>query len=105
MNSYIYSFVRTDLPVEHQLVQLAHAAYEAGKKFQDRLGISNLVLLAARDESEIQEISDYLYLEDINHVTFFEPDYNHGLTALCTEPIVDEAKRKKFRRWRLYTPA
>lgn len=104
MSSYIYAFIRKDLAIEHQLVQLAHAAYEAGKKFQDQAGISNLVLFAAQDETEIEDIKDYLSFEGIDYVSFYEPDYNRGYTSICTAPISGSA-RKKFSKWKLYTPA
>lgn len=104
MSTYIYAFIRKDLPFEHQLVQLAHAAYEAGKKFQDQVGISNLILFSARDEADINEIKDYLSFEGIEYVSFYEPDYNRGYTSICTTPI-SGSLRKKFSKWKLYTPA
>lgn len=102
--TYIYAFIRQDLPVEHQLVQLAHASYEAGKKFNDSVGISNLVLFSAKDEQDIKEIMDYLSFEGVEFVSFYEPDYNRGYTSICTAPV-SGSTRKKFNKWKLYTPA
>jgi hypothetical protein len=45
--SYIYTFVRKDISPEQKIVQIGHACYEAGKRFQDNLGISSLILLEA----------------------------------------------------------
>lgn len=45
--SYIYTFIRRDISPEQRIVQIGHACYEAGKKFQDEFGISSLILLEA----------------------------------------------------------
>jgi hypothetical protein len=33
--SYIYTFIREDISHAQRIVQIGHACYEAGKKFQD----------------------------------------------------------------------
>jgi len=47
MTTYIYTFIRKDISPEQKIVQIGHACYEAGKKFRDEFGISNLILLEA----------------------------------------------------------
>jgi len=57
MSSYIYTFIREDISAAQKIVQTGHACYEAGKLFKDANGISNLVLLSAKNEDDIKVIA------------------------------------------------
>lgn len=100
--SYIYAFIREDLSPEQKCVQLAHASYEAGKRFGENDGISSLVLLPARDREDLLDISMKLESKGIDFYMFFEPDDSMGESAICTKPITDKSVRNFFRRWSLY---
>ncbi len=99
--SYIYTFVRDILPHTQKIVQIGHACYEAGKKFTDSCGISNLILLSARNEEDLLKIADNLEVSDINHTIFYEPDNEMGHSAICTEPITKSEQRALFRKYKL----
>jgi len=103
--SYIYAFIRKDISPEQKIVQIGHACYEAGKAFNDKLGISSLVLLEARDESDLKSIAEKLEYRNIGFNMFFEPDNSMGHSAICTQPITDNQHRSFFRKWRLYKHA
>lgn len=100
--SYIYTFIRQDLSHEQKIVQSGHACYEAGKKFQDSHGISNMVLLPASNEDELTDIAYNLDMRGIEYYMFYEPDFGTGYSALCTRPIIDKKERNFFKKWELY---
>ena len=102
MSSYIYTFIREDISAAQKIVQVGHACYEAGKLFKDTNGISNLVLLSAKNEAEIRDIAQMLDMRGIDFYAFYEPDNNMGFSAICTRPITDKLERKFFRKWALY---
>jgi hypothetical protein len=98
--------VRRDLPIHTQLVQTAHAALEIGLSLNEEKKpkqTSFLILLDAIDQEHLQKISRYLDDHDIEHHMFFEPDYDTGYTAICTEPLpLDKRKHfKKFNLWKI----
>lgn len=101
--SYIYTFVREDLLPVQKIVQIGHACYEAGKRFQDQNGISSLILLPAKNEDDLRYIADQLERRGIDFYMFYEPDFGPmGYSALCTAPITDRKLQNFFRKWRLY---
>ena len=104
--SYIYTFIRKDLSPEQKIIQIGHACYEAGKHFQDRCGISSLILLSAKDEKDLLDISYQLDCRGINFYMFYEPDFGPmGHSALCTAPISERNIQNFFKRWKLYRHA
>lgn len=102
MSSHIYTFIRQDISPAQQIVQIGHACYEAGKRFDDLGHISSLVLLAARNEEHLKQISETLDMRNIDHYAFYEPDYGMGHSAICTRPITDKRERAIFKRWELF---
>lgn len=100
--SYIYTFIREDIPTAQQIVQIGHACYEAGKLFKDTNGISSLILLSAKNEDDIKDIGLKLDMRGIEYYSFFEPDGNMGYSAICTRPTTEERDRKFFRKWNLF---
>lgn len=101
-DTYVYVVVRTDIPLEQQLVQTGHACLEAGKVFT-QTGTSNLVLLAARDEEQLHRMRYKTELAGISSVIFYEPDYATGYTAFCTEALgFDDIRRAAFRNYSLW---
>jgi len=101
--SYIYMFIREDLSPEQKIVQIGHACYEAGKKFQDTNGISSMILLSAKDQDDLKRIADTIDGRGIEFYMFYEPDFGPmGYSALCTKPITERREQNFFRRWNLY---
>lgn len=100
--SYIYTFIRKDISPEQKIVQIGHACFEAGKRFQEPYGISSLILLEAEDERDILQIVQKLNEKGIEHYVFFEPDNNMGYSSICTCPIEDPRQRKFFKKWKLF---
>ena len=92
---YIYVFVRTDIPIQQQLVQACHASSMGGEAFGN--GDSSMVLLGVNNVDQLLEISQMLDFNQIPHVMFHEPDWDMGYSALATKSVAG-AERKKVRK-------
>jgi hypothetical protein len=107
-NSYIYCFIRKDLPVVHQLIQVGHACHEAGKWFEEpnpKMELdepANMVLFEVENEEELIKASNWLYFWEIEYIEFKESDMNNEFTSICTQIIDTEEKRNLFRGFKLY---
>lgn len=106
---HVYMFVRRDLPLADQMVQVAHVSLEAGQRFCVPCHCP-LVLLEVADEPELQRALRHCRRHDIPTHTFTEPDateeFPHksmGLTAACTPPL-NPAQRKRLRHFMLWHP-
>lgn len=99
---YAYTFIRRDLPIQHQLVQACHSALEAGSEFKKAGEIPNLILLDANDGSHLYEISSFLKKNQIRHHMFYEPDNDMGYSSITTEPLTIEKKKllSNYKMWR-----
>ena len=115
----IYVFVRTDLPLADQIVQVGHVCALAASTFAvpDRC---RLILLGLDNVDAIDAVIHRCEEHDIRVASFFEPDpiddgspspfqgegwgevRPMGLTALCTEPI-DKRRSRPLRRYRLWS--
>lgn len=104
MNSYIYTFIREDISPAQKIVQLGHACHEAGKMLDkdEHQYVSSLILLSARDETDLKSIARKIECAGIDFHIFFEPDNDMGYSAICTRPIVTDRERAFFRKWDLY---
>lgn len=100
MNPYIYTFIRNDLPHAQKIVQLGHATYEAGQKFEKPSEIASLVLLHANNEDDLLCIATELEEKGIEFVMFYETDTNE-YTSICTRPTTGR-ERNFFKRFNLY---
>ena len=97
-SQYIYVLVRTDLPLEHQAPQAIHAAMKASQTFPLQ-GEERLVFLGIEDQENLLKMKTSLDIRNIPYEEFHEPDYNHGLTSLCTAPIPSCPLFKKLKLW------
>ena len=99
---YIYIITRRDLTLPQRAVQCSHAAIEAAKAFYDpqTLDHPHLVLSEVRSEYHLSKLIDKLTKENVRLVIWREPDINHEITAIATEPIFNE-KRKLFKKLQL----
>ena len=100
--NYVYTFIRTDLPIEQQIVQAAHSALEAGREFGTPNTPSHLILLEAKSQYHLERIADELEQKEIRYHMFYEPDDDRGYTSITTEPLTDDSKRKYFSKHSLY---
>lgn len=99
---YAYTFIRKDLPIQHQLVQACHSALEAGSEFKEAGMIPHLILCEAKDTKHLDSIGNFLDSCGIRYHKFFEPDNNMGHSSITTEPLSMEKKKllSNFRLWR-----
>lgn len=98
---YVYTFIRKDLPINHQIVQACHSALEAGSDFKESGEIPNLVLIELKDVNHLYETEKLLTDKGIRFHNFFEPDNGIGHSSITTEPI-DREKRKALSNYRLW---
>lgn len=107
---YIYVFVRKDIPIWAQVVQVGHACFEAGRIFHDDvIEIPNLVLLKVEDEHHLRYAETLAAQIGVRSFSFYEPeesslgpDNRPSFTALCTEPILGEKHKPQFEEFELW---
>ena len=99
---YMYVFVRTDMSAAQQIVQAAHATYDAGQKFEKTKEL-HLILFGVKGQDELIRASERIGTLGVDHCMFYEPDYDTGYTAIATEPLYG-ADRHVMRRYDLYLP-
>ena len=56
----MYTFIRKDLPLNHQMVQACHSALEAGSEFKEPGNIPFLILLESKDKDHLYDIKEKL---------------------------------------------
>jgi hypothetical protein len=99
----MYVFVRTDMTAAQQIVQAAHATYDAGHAWYKPEHPLHLILFGVKDEKALLKAAERLGMNGVDHVLFFEPDYDTGYTAMATEALYG-ADREIMRRYDLYLP-
>lgn len=100
----IYIFVRTDLSLEQQMVQAAHAAAEAGREhYRPEHGVASLIVLAVPSQDALYRAADQLEDWALEHELFFEPDWQMGHSAIGTRPLQD-SERILLRGYPLWKP-
>jgi hypothetical protein len=62
--------------------------------------VAHMVLCAIDGEEELEKVGLYLEQHKVQYHAFYEPDYDTGFTAICTEPIYGE-QRKLFKKFKL----
>lgn len=87
-----YCVIRTDLPIGHIIAQTIHAAGESSTG--DLPPGTRAVALAAKNESELEEIEKRLILRKIPHIAIREPDMGNALTAVGICPLWDRGSLK-----------
>lgn len=106
---YIYVFVRADIPVIGQLVQVGHACYQAGAQFGQE-EVPHLILIGVPDEESLLGEARRVQRRGIRIEVFHETgvvyagrtDPVSGYTAACTEPLRGDVRRW-FKRYELYS--
>lgn len=85
------------------MVQACHAALQAGLKFKNPSKDPNsLIVIGLRDQNQLMKAIEDVQSKDIEVETFFEPDWDYGITAFATKPIHVDDKHllKKYQCWR-----
>lgn len=104
LKTYVYVFVRTDLPLQQQMVQASHAALESGIVFGAKSNEpSSLIMLAVKDKEALLNAEEHCLHQGIETEMFFEPDWEYGFTAFATEPLTQE-KRHHLKGFPLWKP-
>ena len=101
--AYTYALVRKDISKEQQLVQIAHAAWEAGSEFGAPAGeTSRMIVLGVDNAEELAEAEEVLTRRGIQFFTFVEPDDDMGKSSICTQAVTHPSDRNVFRQWPLF---
>lgn len=64
-------------------------------------GIPNIALIGVADQQELIRVVAKLKDNRIPHYAYSEPDYDFGLTAICTAPI-SGIQRQALRHFKIY---
>lgn len=100
--SYVYALIRRDIPLPQQLVQVGHAALEAGRThYEPGEPIASFIVLEVPDKDALMAAARKLEHRGIEHSIFFEPDFGMGHSALASRPVRGK-ERSVFRRWPLW---
>lgn len=98
---YLFVAVRRDIPLADQVVQVAHAAFEAGQRWHGDRETCHLILVAVASQQALVDLAARCEARGIGFTLFDEPDDQMGYTALCSEPLRD-SRRRVFRRYPLW---
>jgi len=99
-HKYSYVIVRNDLPDNQKAVQGTHAAIEYFKDHPDLH--PSVIYVVVKNERKLKSVMKELLEAGITFSIFREPmePYNNSITAICTEPLIDE-KREPLKRFML----
>lgn len=99
----MYVFIRTDLPVNHQIVQHGHAIYQMVMYYRPDQENPNHVTIGVPNVAALRRVLKKLSDNQIPHYAWSEPDNDMGLTSIATIPLVGE-ERKPLANYRTYAP-
>lgn len=102
MSEYVYCFIRTDLSVTQQIIQMSHCTFEVGTLDKTFGQPPNIVLFEVENEIKLLEAHNWVTKHKIDCVLFDEPDMEGQFTALATKPIKTKEERAIFRKFKLY---
>ncbi len=94
LKPYTYVLVRTDIPLEQQLVQACHAAQQSGASFPEHAAASSLIVCTVPDRAALVAARERMTRYGIRSEMFFEPSWDMGFSALASEPIT--ARKQRF---------
>lgn len=99
---FVYVIVRGDLPHEQKAVQSCHAVIEATRTFNLTGEHPSVIICSVKNEDKLIQASDYLTQNRVKYCKFSEPDIGNQLTAIATEPLIENrAIFKKFQLLRI----
>lgn len=97
----MYVFVREDIPIADQIVQVGHACIDAGRDFKHPEN-TRMVLLSVVDERRLLKVQSLLDQNHINYRIYYEPDDDMRYTALATRTIRGH-ERDLFSKYKLWS--
>jgi hypothetical protein len=95
--------VRQDISLAQQIVQSNHATFEVARRTASNLtDIPSCIVIGVPDKNALLRVCEKLNKHNIQHHTFYEPDFNMGLSAVATVPLEQEQRRflSNYRLWR-----
>jgi hypothetical protein len=99
---YTYVFVRQDIPLAAQIVQVGHACLSGGSLFRPPPDDPPaLVVLSVPSEGGLLRAVERLEWHGIRSAVFHEIDEPPGATAACTEPV-SASQRWLFKKYPLW---
>lgn len=99
---YFYVFVRRDISLAQQIVQTNHATYEMAVRFANPNLQTSIVLIGVADKTELEQVMERLDRYKIAYQKFEEPDFDMGLSAVATLPILTKRQRKALSIYKLW---
>lgn len=105
MSNYQYQFVRQDIPVATQIIQMAHAVDRMSLRLKYEDDVARSVLIGVPNEEALMDVYTYLRLIGFDPVKdfhmFFDSEYPRGFNALATRPM-NEEERIFFSQYKTY---
>ncbi len=102
---YIYHFIRKDIPVVAQIIQMGHAIDRIALCQEYYDDCAHTVLFEVPDEAAIIEVTKYLESQGLQQnrdlVTFEETAWPIGFNSIATRPFVGD-ERRIFEPFTLY---
>ncbi len=96
--------MRQDISVAQQIVQSNHATYEVARRSpaSNLDEIPSCIVIGVPDKVALFRVIEKLNKHAIQHHTFYEPDFDMGLSAVATAPLEQEQRRflSSYRLWR-----
>jgi hypothetical protein len=83
---YTIFFVRQDISIAQQMVQVAHAAMLTPKN------ITKVLIFGCENLEALHKELDRLIAKGITCYPFYEPPMNNELTAIATRPLTKKEK-------------
>lgn len=102
MSDRVYVFVRKDISLADQMVQIGHVCLQAGGTFP--IGQrTKLVLCEVEDSAHLFQVADLLDKINLRYEMFYEPSNAGGerleWTALSTSPIKYKLESDCIKLW------
>lgn len=103
--TYVYVFIRTDIPAEQQVVQSCHAVFHMAELYIPDRQTPNIIVIGVPHLTALNRVKTKLQANQIPHYAWTEPDFDMGETAIATVPLDSEQREvlKNYRVLRLKT--
>jgi hypothetical protein len=100
--SFIYCFIRKDISIAQQIIQLTHAGYDAGTRWGGASVPPHICLFEVEDGIALIAAMKFVRKHKIKYEMFYEPDYPMGFNALITEPLLQDDYSDLFSEFKMY---
>lgn len=104
VHPYFYLFVRQDISLAQQIVQTNHATYHMAisHPHTDKTAIPSIVLIGVPNKKALERVIQKLRINNIEYTSFFEPDWEMGLSAVATSPNLSDEQRNALRNYSIW---